>query len=268
MFLKTPAKLNLHLEILRKRDDGFHDLNTVFRLIDIYDDLEFECINNSIRLKENSEQIINNIVVEAALLLKKRTSSQKGVIISLKKNIPIQKGLGGGSSDAAATLIALNHFWDINLSKKELLKLGLELGSDVPFFIHGQTAWSEGRGEIFSNIDLKPEWYLLFFPKTKISTMEAFNQLNISSKGHITKRRFLAGNSKNTFEEWAKNKYPEIKEIFLSTKSIGNPKLSGTGSTVFLTFANKQEAKKALFEFPEAILVKSLEHSPYNHLIE
>lgn len=268
MQVKAPAKLNLHLEVVKKREDGFHDLKTVFQLIDLYDDLDFKLNQNSIQLKETTKKIKDNIVLKAAFLLKEKTCTNRGVTISLNKSIPIQKGLGGGSSDAAATLIALNHLWSTQLSKNELLDLSLDLGSDVPFFIHGQATWAEGRGEVFTDIDLKHEWYLLIFPKTSISTAEAFNEISISKKEDITLQEYLSGKSINTFLNWSKNKYPEIKRIFSSMKRVGVPKLSGTGSTLFVSFSNKMDADKALKEFPNGILVKSLDHSPLRQLIE
>ena len=179
ILVKAPAKLNLHLQVISKRNDGFHDLRTLFTFIDLYDQLTFKESEEKIELKE-LEPINNNLVIQAADLLKKRTNCNKGVEISLQKYIPLQKGLGGGSSDAAATLIGLNKLWDLGLTHTELLDMSLELGSDVPFFIFGRSAWAEGRGEILSEVDFNEEWYLLYMPKAQISTKKAFE--NLSSK--------------------------------------------------------------------------------------
>ena len=175
--VKAPAKLNLHLQVISKRSDEFHELRTLFTYIDLFDDLFFKITDEKVELKE-IEPINDNLVLKAADILKKRTKCTKGVQITLQKRIPIQKGLGGGSSDAAATLIALNKLWNLGLTKNELMKLSLELGSDVPFFVFGHNAWAKGRGEILSKIDYKEEWFLLYMPKTQISTKEAYKSIS------------------------------------------------------------------------------------------
>ena len=268
MLVKAPAKINLHLEVIKKRKDGFHELKTVFQLVNLYDEISFTVSRDIVELKETSKEIKDNLILRAALMLKEKTNSTKGVAISLNKRIPIQRGLGGGSSDAAATLIALNFLWETNLTKKELLKIALELGSDVPFFIHGQAAWAEGRGEKFFSLNLNPEWYLLAFPRTKISTQHAFEDFVLHSKNNITLKEFLSGKNINSFTNWAISKYPEIKKIYSLLENVGLPRLSGTGSTLFVSFSKKEKAERALREYPEGVLVKSLDHSPLRQFIE
>ena len=180
----------------------------------------------------------------------------------------MEKGLGGGSSNAATTLVVLNKLWETNLNNAELLEIGLELGSDVPFFIHGINSWAEGRGEIFKPLRLPNQWFLLAFPKTNISTRMAFNDIHIPKTSPITKEEFLDGGSKNSFTDWAKEKFPEINKTFNQLQDLGVPKLTGTGSTLFLSFKNEKEAQKALEVFPRGILVKSLDHSPLKGLME
>ena len=148
------------------------------------------------------------------------------------------------------------------------MEIGLELGSDIPFFIHGINSWAEGRGEIFKPLVLPNQWFLLAFPKTNISTRMAFNDIHISKNIHITKEEFLNGRSKNSFTNWAKEKFPEIKNPFDQLKIFGVPKLTGTVSTVFLSFKNEKEAQKGLEVFPQGILVKGLDHSPLTGLME
>ena len=157
--LKAPAKLNLHLQVLKKREDGFHDLSSLFTLINLYDSLVLRERKKNIELLE-SLPIENNIVVSAAKLLKDYSGTDKGVTIELRKSIPCQKGLGGGSSDAAAALIGLTKLWKLNLSKKELFDIGVQLGSDVPFFLFGETAWVLGRGEILNKYPYSEKYYL------------------------------------------------------------------------------------------------------------
>ena len=197
MKVKSPAKLNLHLEILKKRKDGFHELRTVFQLIDLQDEIEFEITRNKIDLIESPLPIKDNLVLKAANLLKERTKATQGVKILLNKKIPMEKGLGGGSSNAATTLVVLNKLWETNLNKDQLIKIGLELGSDIPFFIHGINSWAEGRGEIFKPIILPSQWFLLAFPKTDISTRMAFNDIHMPKTSPLTKEDFLNGRSKN-----------------------------------------------------------------------
>ena len=268
MKVKSPAKLNLHLEILKKRKDGFHELRTVFQLIDLQDEIEFEITGSKINLIENPLPIEDNLILKAAHLLKERTKAPQGVKMLLNKKIPMEKGLGGGSSNAATALVVLNKLWETNLSKDQLIKIGLELGSDIPFFIHGINSWAEGRGEIFKPLKLPNQWFLLAFPKTNISTRMAFNDIHIPKTSTITKQEFLNGKSKNSFTIWAIEKFPEIKKIFGQLKSLGDPKLTGTGSTLFLSFKNEKEAQKGLEVFPQGILVKGLDHSPLTGLME
>ena len=268
MKVKSPAKLNLHLEVIKKRTDGFHELRTVFQLIDLCDEIEFKFANKEIDLIESPFPIKDNLILKAAHLLKKITQTSQGATIILEKKIPMEKGLGGGSSNAATTLIALNKLWGTQLKKDKLIEIGLELGSDVPFFIHSKNTWAEGRGEIFKDLTLPCRWFLLAFPKTNISTKVAFNDFKLPKNSPITKEDFLKGSSNNTFTNWAKEKFPEIKNIFGSLEKLGKPKLSGTGSTLFLSFETEKEAKKALIGFPEGILVKSLDDSPLRLLME
>ena len=222
MKVKSPAKLNLHLEVLKKRKDGFHELRTVFQLIDLQDEIEFEVTSNKIDLVEKPLPIKDNLILKAAHLLKERTKATQGVKILLNKKIPMEKGLGGGSSNAATTLVVLNKLWETNLA----------------------------------------------LPKTNISTRMAFNDIHVPKSSPITKQEFLNGKSKNSFTKWAIEKFPEIKKIFDQLKILGDPKLTGTGSTLFLSFKNEKEAQKGLEVFPQGILVRSLDHSPLTGLME
>ena len=261
--LKAPAKINLNLEVLRKREDGFHDIHSVFSIIDLCDTLTFERNNKEIKLLENNP-IRNNIVLKAANLLKDLYSVKQGVSIELNKVIPDQKGLGGGSSDAAATLIGLNKVWDLKISKEVLLKIAIQLGSDVPFFIYGKTAIAEGRGEILTEYPYKERFFLLHFPELKVSTKYAFEEGEIIFANKQGKSR----SDFNSFEKWIKQNYLEMGKIFERLRDIGNPRLSGTGSTVFVEFDNLQKAISAQKKFPELVLTKSLERSPFMQIIE
>ena len=265
--LQAPAKLNLHLQVLRSRDDGFHDISSLFSLIDISDLLIFRRNEKSINLIESSP-IEDNIVVKAAQLLKDYSGTNQGVSIELIKSIPDQKGLGGGSSDAATTLIGLNRLWELEISNKKLLDLALRLGSDVPFFIFGKTAWAEGRGEILREYPYTEKYFLLSFPKLKISTKEAFNSISIDNKAQLTEESYSNDKAFNSFEVWIRERYPSIDKIFKELEVIGTPRLSGTGSTIFLEYNSLEKAQIAHKKFPELVLTKSLDHSPLLQIIE
>ena len=267
LILQAPAKLNLHLQVLGLRDDGFHDISSLFSLIDISDLLIFKRKEEGIELIE-SAPIKDNIVTKAAQLLKDYSGTNQGVSIELIKSIPDQKGLGGGSSDAAATLIGLNRLWELEISNTKLLDLALMLGSDVPFFVFGKTAWAEGRGEILREYPYTKRYFLLSFPKIRISTKEAFKDISIDKKIHLTKEDYSNEKAFNSFEVWIRNKYSSIDEIFKELEEVGTPKLSGTGSTIFLEYDSLEEAQIAHKEFPELVLTKSLDHSPLMQIIE
>ena len=265
--IKSPAKLNLHLQVLDRRLDGFHNISSLFNLIDIADAMRFKRTDKYIDLVE-STPIQDNIVLKAAMLLKENYGVNKGVKINLSKSIPDQKGLGGGSSNAASTLICLNKLWDLDLPKPELQSLALKLGSDVPFFVHGKTAWAEGRGELLSSFPYKERFFILIFPDEKISTREAFNSLKIKEEVKLNKENFSNELSFNSFENWVREKYSNINSLFKKFEPIGKPRLSGTGSTIFIEFDSEDKARIHLKRNPELVLVKSLERSPLMQIIE
>jgi 4-diphosphocytidyl-2-C-methyl-D-erythritol kinase len=265
--IKAPAKINLHLEVLRKRDDGFHDISSIFTLIDLYDNLIFKRSDNNISLREQNP-IKDNIVLRAAELVKDLYSVKEGVSIELIKSIPDQKGLGGGSSDAAATIIGLNKLWNLKISHKELLNIALKLGSDVPFFVYGKTAWAQGRGEILEEFPYKNRFFLLKFPDLKISTKLAFEKSNLAFKGSLNRKIPDIENSFNSFEQWIRESYSEMEKAFKDLEALGKPRLSGTGSTIFMEYDNLEAAKSAQNKFPELVLTKSLERSPLMQIIE
>jgi 4-diphosphocytidyl-2-C-methyl-D-erythritol kinase len=218
-------------------------------------------------LKEQTP-IKNNIVLKAAELVKHLYSVKEGVSIELIKSIPDQKGLGGGSSDAAATIVGLNKLWNLKISHKELLDIALKLGSDVPFFVYGKTAWAQGRGEILEEYPYKNRFFLLKFPELKISTKLAFEKSNLVFKGSPNKEISEIDQYVNSFEHWIRENYSEMEEAFKDLEAVGQPRLSGTGSTIFMEYDNLEAAKSAQSKFPELVLTKSLERSPLMRIIE
>ncbi len=259
--LKAPAKINLFLEILGKRDDGYHEVETVMQEIDLVDILQFEEIQEGVRLKCNDKNIPsdeNNLVCKAANLILNECGIKKGVLISLEKNIPVGAGLGGGSSDAAATLKALNSLWKIGLNDTELMKFAARLGSDIPFFIKGKTSLCSGRGEKITPIEVKSEMnYLIIFPHINISTTTIYRNLKIDLTKKIIdvsfflnalKHHKVSGISKllfNRLEEVIFATYPDLLDV---KKALGNfdfcgLSISGSGSAFFGLCKDRQQAE-------------------------
>ena len=259
--LKAPAKINLFLEILGKRDDGYHEIETVMQEIDLVDNLQFEEIQEGVKLKCNDKNIPsdeNNLVCKAANLILNECGIKKGVLISLEKNIPVGAGLGGGSSDAATTLKALNLLWKIGLNDAELMHFAAKLGSDVPFFIKGKTSLCSGRGEKITPIEVKSEMnYLVIFPHINISTATIYRNLKIDLTKKIIDVSFFlnalkhhkaAGISKllfNRLEEVIFTTYPDLLDVkkVLGHYDFCGLSVSGSGSAFFGLCKDRQQAE-------------------------
>jgi len=248
----APAKLNLFLHITGRHGDGYHKLQTLFQILDWGDELRFT-INNSGQISRscNIDGIpeTDDICVRAARMLQSRRGLKKGVHIDLLKRVPMGAGLGGGSSDAATVLVALNHLWSCGQTPQQLAGMGLELGADVPVFVYGQSAWAEGRGEILQAVTLGRRYYVLIFPGISISTEEVFHhpRLNRDSKPvDLATRGLQAGG--NDCEAVVMEMYPQMKTIMQDLSAWGQPRMSGTGSTFFLAFEDKKTAIGAASE--------------------
>lgn len=248
----APAKLNLFLHITGRRPDGYHDLQTLFQILDWGDELILR-VNESgvISRASNIEGVpeAEDICIRAARLLKAHAGSEKGVQIDLLKQVPMGAGLGGGSSDAATVLCALNELWGCGLTRPELAQLGLELGADVPVFVNGHSAWAEGRGEKLQNVSLGQREYLLVFPDINISTAEVFRHPLLkrdSAPLDLAGHGLRAG--RNDCESVVFLMYPELKNIVTELSEWGQPHMSGTGSTFFLSFDHKKAAIRAARE--------------------
>ena len=259
--LKAHAKVNLFLEILGKRDDGYHEIETIMQEIDLADNLQFEEIQEGIKLECNNKNIpINqdNLVCKAANLILKECGIKKGVLINLEKNIPVGAGLGGGSSDAAATLKALNSLWKVGLNDGDLIEFAAKLGSDIPFFINGKTSLCSGRGEVISPVKVRDRMdYLILFPRVHISTETIYKNLKID----LTKKRkdvsfFLdalkysevVGISKllfNRLEEVIFTTYPDLLQIKSALESFDfcGLSISGSGSAFFGLCNDRHQAE-------------------------
>ena len=268
----APAKLNLFLHITSRRADGYHELQTIFQLIDLFDWLEFEQTeysseNDAIHIDGlNSVELQQNLIYKAVEILKPFAKAQTGLNIRLEKNIPMGAGLGGGSSDAATTLIVVNQLWQCGLSIDQLAALGLQLGADVPVFVHGRNAWAEGIGEHLSFIDLDQKQYIIIKPECFISTQQLFSQKTLTRDTKPTK--FCAYQLKpssfgNNFEPVARTLYPEVDEAMQYLDQFGTAKLTGTGACVFVEVTENMNVSEVLNHSPcTAYMVSSLNESP------
>jgi 4-diphosphocytidyl-2-C-methyl-D-erythritol kinase len=274
----APAKLNLFLHVINKRVDGYHNIQTVFQLIDLYDNI-FIRANRSGLIHRTSEhtniQESDDLSIKAAYLLKPFAESQSGVDIFIKKTIPMGGGLGGGSSNAATTLIALNALWQCHLTQKELQGLALKLGADVPFFIFGQNAWGEGVGEKLTPFSIPPQDYLVIAPEETVSTREVFESLELT-KDRIPLK--IAGFSNeldpsklvNDLEKGVLKKFKGIDLVFDWLKQFGYAKMTGSGSCFFIPLSSVDEGKKLVEKKPERTLgfvVKGLNNHPHFNLM-
>lgn len=245
----APAKLNLFLHITGRRSDGYHQLQTVFQFLDIHDDVFLKVnsggqILSSHRHPGFNEE--NDLTLRAARLLQAETGCRSGVEIELIKNLPIGGGIGGGSSDAATVLLALNYLWDTGLSRQELAHLGLQLGADVPVFIHGQTCWAEGVGEEIQPIELPEPVYLLVYPKVHVSTGQIFSAAELTrNTSPIKIADFLAGQTRNDCEAVVRAQVPEVDEAMRWLDQYAPARLTGTGSCVYAQFDSHRLAQQA-----------------------
>lgn len=262
--LKTPAKINLYLKVISKRSDGYHNINTLLQMISLYDSLTFKEIDKGVELiikKPSIPKEKDNLVYQAALKFIKEFNIKKGVRIHLKKDIPLAAGLGGGSSDTAATLIGLSRLWGIQKSRKRLIKIGATIGADVPFFFYGPLAFAFGRGDNVRPITpIRVTWLVLINPGFPILTGEVYNEIDkfILTKGTdnikiSTFRRINLGIESikdflyNDLEKVAIGMYPEIQAIKEELLECGakGVLMSGSGPTVFGIFLDRYSAERA-----------------------
>ena len=267
----SPAKLNLFLHIVGRRDNGYHELQSIFQLIDLYDWISFEAIEeNQIQIEGLAEvKLEQNLIYRAAQYLRPHAKTPCGLKISVEKNIPMGAGLGGGSSNAATTLIVLNQLWQCGLNDEQLAAYGVQLGADVPIFIFGQNAWAEGVGEHLSFIDLAQKQFIVLKPDCFISTQLLFSQKTLTRDTKPT--TFCAYQLEpslfgNNFEPLARQLYPEVEEAMQYLDQFGQAKLTGTGACVFTEVTQKMNVKQILQNAPcKAYLVNGLAESPLRH---
>lgn len=267
----SPAKLNLFLHITGRRENGYHELQTIFQLIDLYDWMVFTpTLDEQIEIDGLSEvRPEENLIYRAAQILRPHAKKFCGLNIKIEKNIPMGAGLGGGSSNAATTLIVLNQLWECGLNQEQLADYGVKLGADVPIFIYGKNAWAEGIGEHLSFIDLDQKQFIILKPDCFISTQLLFSQKTLTRDSKTTKfcaYQLEPSNFGNNFEPLARQLYPEVEEAMQYLDQFGQAKLTGTGACVFIEVTNEMNTDEILKHSPcKSYLVNSLKESPLSH---
>ena len=266
----APAKLNLFLHVVGRRADGYHELQTAFQLLDLCDTVFIEPradgrITRSVPLEGVPEE--SDLTVRAGRALQEASGASLGASIRVRKRIPTGGGLGGGSSDAATTLVALNRIWGCGLTPSDLARIGLGLGADVPVFVHGSSAWAEGVGEVLTPLSLPARWFLILHPRVSVATAEVFQAPELTRNSpRLTMRAFLeTGDGRNDCEPVVRARFPEVERAFEWLARWAQPRLTGTGSCLFATFASAIEAERIAARVPDewsAFVAKGVNRSP------
>ena len=273
--LLSPAKLNLFLHITGRRTDGYHNLQTLFQLVDYGDTLSFSLRDDGeISLSPEIPGVAfeDNLIIKAVRLLEKHKKPNLGVDIQLQKRLPMGGGIGGGSSNAATTLVALNHLWQCGLSRKELLAMGLRLGADVPVFINAQTAWAEGVGEHLQAIELPEKWFLIVQPDCHVSTQAIFSHKDLTRDTPAIKvAAFLEQGGHNDCQALVRKLYPPVDEALnWLEKFTHSAQMTGTGACIFAPFDTVEEAEQMLHRLPKHLpgfVAKGINQSPLYKLL-
>jgi 4-diphosphocytidyl-2-C-methyl-D-erythritol kinase len=250
----APAKLNLLLHVIGRRADGYHELQTIFQFLTVSDWLYFDVHRQAgVQLAGQPAGVPANadLCVRAASLLLENTHCKAGVTIYNDKRLPVGGGLGGGSSDAATTLLVLNRLWNLGLSPEELACLGLSLGADVPVFIHGQAAWAEGIGEKLTPVTPPEAWYFVLIPPVSVSTAAIFSDPGLTRDTPRTKiPDLLQGAGHNDCEAVVRRRYPEVAAAIDWLGAFAPARLTGTGGCVFAAFQTETAAQAVAAQLP------------------
>jgi 4-diphosphocytidyl-2-C-methyl-D-erythritol kinase len=271
----APAKLNLFLQITGRRADGYHELQSVFQLIDrcdtiaigVREDGRIERPTGPAQVEPDAD-----LVVRAARALQGATGTRLGASLRVLKRIPLGGGLGGGSSDAATTLLALNELWDCRLSIDDLARLGLPLGADVPVFVHGSSAWAEGVGERLRPLELPDRWYVVIHPRVAVSTRDVFQSPELTRNSPvITIRAFFESGGRNDCEPVVRAHCPEVADALDWLARFAPARLTGTGSCIFAEFASAIEAERLAARVPDrwtSFVARGLNISPVHEWLQ
>ena len=265
----APAKLNLFLQVTGRRADGYHDLQTVFQLIDLADEIEIQVrADGLIERPEGPEGVPAeaDLVVRAARALQAAGGTGQGATLKVYKRIPMGGGLGGGSSDAATVLVALNKLWECGLNENDLAAIGVKLGADVPVFVRGRSAWAEGRGERLTALELPQTWFALVHPRVHVPTATVFQAPELTRNSPpITMGGFLQSGGRNDFEPVVRARYPEVARALDWLGHFAPARLTGTGSCIFAPCASLTEAQDIVSRVPapwRGILARGTNVSP------
>jgi len=256
----APAKLNLFLHVVGRRPDGYHLLQTLFRFIDLHDTLHFNLREDGVVRRTNAVDGVaeeQDLCMRAARLLQSETGYGLGVDITVEKHIPMGGGLGGGSSDAATTLIALNRLWSLGLSRAHLMRLGLRLGADVPVFVFGENAFAEGVGEELQAYPLPEAWYVVLFPPVHVPTAQIFahpeltrDTVSITMRALLERQTAAGQLLRNDLQHVVCELYPEVALYLARLGKYGKAMMTGSGACVFAEFASRSQAEAVLRELP------------------
>jgi len=266
----APAKLNLMLHIVGRRADGYHELQTVFQLVDLCDRLEIRVREDGAIVRPKGPAGVGeseDLAVRAARALQKETGTTLGAEISIKKSIPMGGGLGGGSSDAATTLLALNTLWRTQLTSEQIAAIGVKIGADVPVFLAGRSAWAEGVGERLTPVSLGADsWYVVLFPGVEVPTAAVFQAAELTRNSPpTTMRGFLETGGRNDCEAVVRAQFPAVAEALDWLARHAPARLTGTGSCVFAKFARSEDAERIAARVPDqwrAFVARGLDQSP------
>jgi 4-diphosphocytidyl-2-C-methyl-D-erythritol kinase len=265
----APAKLNLFLHVTGRRADGYHELQTVFQFLDYGDELHFAPRRDGLLQRVTQVPGVSegeDLCLRAARALKALTGCPLGCDIRVDKRIPLGGGLGGGSSDAATTLVALNRLWDLRLSDDQLAEVGVGLGADVPVFVRGAAAWAEGIGEQLTPVLPPEDWYLVVTPPCAVDTREMYADPNLSrATPRVQWADFTAGKVRNDFEPVARRRHPEVARALEWAARHGRARLSGSGASVFVAFAAQDAAERIRAQVPagwRSFVARGLNQSP------
>jgi len=273
--LLSPAKLNLFLHITGRRLDGYHNLQTLFQLLDYGDTLSFTVREDGeITLTPDIPGVAfeDNLIIKAVRLLRQLSNTDLGVDIQLEKRLPMGGGIGGGSSNAATTLVALNHLWHCGFSSEQLQSFGLRLGADVPVFVNAQTAWAEGVGETLQPIEMSKNWFLVAQPDCHVSTQKIFSHKDLTRDSpNIKVAAFLEQGGQNDCQALVRRLYPQVDEALNWFAKHGySAKLTGTGACVFTQFATAEAAQQVLASLPKHLpgfVAQGINRSPLYNLL-
>lgn len=274
----APAKINLFLHITGRRADGYHTLQSVFQLLDFYDTLKLSVRDDGHIMRTHDLANVpadSDLCVRAARALQQFTDCKLGVNITIEKRIPMGGGLGGGSSDAATMLLALNQLWSLQLTRQQLMQIGLTLGADVPVFIFGQTAWAEGVGELLTAIDLPPsmqtQTYLVLTPHENVPTAQIFANSGLTRDTKPLKIADFSSQAnsslfKNDLEKVVCEEFPSVASTLAWLNQYGKARMSGSGASVFVSVNSEQEAVELLAKKPthtSGFVAKGLQYHPH-----